>query len=122
MRAEALTPAVIRIEVLHAMLAAGLGLALVPAHIVQPWALFAGAVFMGVNFLLLSCGIKWILTPFAGKARIRTGILLLILKMGLFLSVIAVLFSRVQVEPLSFALGFSTLLVAIVGERLWTLR
>jgi len=102
------------------MLVAGLWLALVPARLVQPWALFAGAVFMGINFLLLSCGIKWVLTPFAGKGRVRTGILLLILKMGLFLGLVSALLLRVQMDPLSFTLGFSSLLIAIVVERLWT--
>jgi hypothetical protein len=121
MRAEALGPAVIRIEALHAVLVAGLWLALVPARIVQPWALFAGAIFMGINFLLLSCGIKWVLTPFAGKGRVRAGVLLLILKMGLFLGLVSMLFFRIQVDPLSFTLGFSSLLIAIVCERLWAI-
>lgn len=121
MRAEALGPAVIRIEALHAVLVAGVWLALAPARIVQPWALFAGAIFMGINFLLLSCGIKWVLTPFAGKGRLRTGIFLLVLKMGLFLGLISMLFFRIQVDPLSFTLGFSSLLIAIVGERLWAI-
>jgi hypothetical protein len=116
-----LGPAVIRIELLHAMLVAGLWLALAPARVVQPWALFAGAVFMGINFLLLSCGIKWVLTPFAGKGRVRTGILLLILKMGLFLGLVSTLLLRIQPDPLSFTLGFSSLLVAIVCERLWAI-
>jgi len=120
MKAYVLGPAVFRIELLHAMLVAGLWLALVPARLVQPWALFAGAVFMGINFLLLSCGIKWVLTPFAGKGRVRTGILLLILKMGLFLGLVSALLLRVQMDPLSFTLGFSSLLIAIVVERLWT--
>jgi hypothetical protein len=92
---------------------------LAPLRVVEPLALFAGAVFMGINFLLLSCGIKWVLTPFAGKGRVRTGILVLILKMGLFLGLISALLLRVQMDPLSFTLGFSSLLVAIVGERLW---
>ncbi|OGQ83045.1 MAG: hypothetical protein A3F90_19920 [Deltaproteobacteria bacterium RIFCSPLOWO2_12_FULL_60_19] len=121
MRNYALGPTVVRIEALHAMLVAGLWLALVPTRIAQPGALFAGALFMGVNFLLLSCGIRWVLTPFAGKGRVRTGILLLILKMGLFLGLVAALFLRIQLDPLSFTLGFSSLLIAIVFERLWTL-
>jgi hypothetical protein len=121
MRADALGPAVIRIEALHAVLVAGAWLALAPMRIVQPWALFVGAVFMGINFLLLSCGIKWVLTSFAGKGRLRTGIFLLVLKMGLFLGLVSMLFFRIQVDPLSFTLGFSSLLIAIVCERLWAL-
>ncbi|HEY2986102.1 MAG TPA: hypothetical protein VGL11_00145 [Candidatus Binatia bacterium] len=119
MTTNAIGPAVVRIELLHALLVGGLWLALVPARVVQPWALFAGALFMGINFLLLSCGIRWVLTPFAGKGRVRTGILLLVLKMALFLGLISALLLRVQLDPLSFTLGFSSLLFAIVLERLW---
>jgi len=118
MKADALPP-VLRIEALHALLVIGLWGALLPARVVDPWALFVGALFMGVNFLLLSCGIRWVLTPFAGKGRIRAGIALLILKLGLFLGLVAALFLRVQLDPLSFTLGFSCLLVAVVLERLW---
>jgi len=121
MRVEALRATVVRIELVHALLIAGLWLTLAPARIVQPWALFAGAIFMGINFLLLSCGIRWVLTPFAGKGRLRTGIFLLVLKMGLFLSLVSMLFFRIQVDPLSFTLGFSSLLIAIVCERLWAI-
>lgn len=121
MRADVLRP-VFRIELLHALVVVGLWVALLPMRVVQPWALLAGALFMGVNFLLLSCGIRWVLTPFAGKGRIRTGIALLILKLGLFLGMISALFFRVQLDPLSFTLGFSALLIAIVLERLWAGR
>ncbi|MBI2985728.1 MAG: hypothetical protein HYY45_03065 [Deltaproteobacteria bacterium] len=119
MRADALRPAVLRIELLHVLLVVGLWVALLPMRVVEPRALVIGALFMGVNFLLLSCGIHWVLTPFAGKGRVKTGIFLLVLKMALFLGLISVLLLRVRVDPLSFALGFSSLLVAIVLDRLW---
>lgn len=119
MRADALRPAVLRIELLHVLLVVGLWVVLLPMRVVEPRALVIGALFMGVNFLLLSCGIHWVLTPFAGKGRVKTGIFLLVLKMALFLGLISVLLLRVRVDPLSFALGFSSLLVAIVLDRLW---
>ncbi len=121
MKAEALRPAVLRIEALHALLVAGLWAALLPAKLVEPRALFAGALFMGVNFLLLSFGIYWLLTPFAGKGRIKTGVALLALKLGLFLGLLSLLLLRGDLDPLSFTLGFSSLLVAIVVDRLWAL-
>lgn len=119
MRVDVLGATVVRIELLHAGLIAALWIALLPTRVVQTWALMAGGLFMGVNFLLLSCGIRWVLTPFAGKGRIRTGILLLVLKMGLFLGLISALLWRVQLDPLSFTLGFSSLLVAILLDRIW---
>jgi hypothetical protein len=86
---------------------------------VEPQSLLFGALFMGANFLLLTFGIRWVLAPFAGKGKIKTGIALLVLKMTLFLGLGALLLFRVRVEPLSFALGFSCLLVAITFERIW---
>lgn len=108
-----------RIEALHALFVAGLWAALLPAKLVEPRALFVGALFMGVNFLLLSCGIHWILTPFAGKGRIRTGVALLVLKLVLFLGLLSALLLRSDLDALSFTLGFSSLLAAIVVDRLW---
>ena len=121
MRAEELGPAVIRIEAMHAGLIAVLWLALAPAKAVEPLSLVAGGLFMGINFLLLSSGIRWVLTPFAGKGRVRSGVALLVLKMALFLGAITLLLTRVRLDPLSFTLGFSSLLAAILVERVWTL-
>jgi len=104
---------------LHALIVIGLLFLLLPLQVIEPQSLLIGALFMGVNFLLLSYGIKWVLTPFAEKGRIKAGISLLVLKMVLFLGLVSVLLLRVQLDPLSFAIGFSSLLVAIVLERLW---
>lgn len=119
MKVESLRPAILRIEILHGVLVAGLIFLLLPLRLIEPWALLIGALFMGVNFLLLSCGISWVLTPFAGKGRIRTGIVLLTFKLVLFLGLISLLLFRIQLDPLSFAIGFSSLLLAIVLDRLW---
>jgi hypothetical protein len=119
MKTDALRPAILRIEVLHVLLVTGLWAALLPAKLVEPRALFVGALFMGVNFLLLSFGIHWVLTPFAGKGRIKTGIALLTVKLGLFLGLLSALLLRSDLDPLSFTLGFSSLLVAVVLDRLW---
>jgi hypothetical protein len=79
-------------------------------------ALLVGGVFMGVNFLLLSFGIGWVLTPLAGKGRIKAGVGLLVLKLLIFLGLLSLLFFRFEMDALSFALGFSTLLVAMIIE------
>src|SRR3970040_538811 len=97
MKAESLPLTILRIEIMHALLVIGLLLLLVPLQGIEPRALLIGALFMGVNFLLLS------------------------LKLVLFLGLLLALLSRVQLDPLSFALGFSSLLVAIVLDRLWAL-
>jgi hypothetical protein len=79
-------------------------------------ALLIGGVFMGVNFFLLGFGILWVLTPLASKGRVRAGVSLLILKIIIFLSLLTLLFFRFQIDGLSFALGFSTLILAVLVE------
>ncbi len=121
MRAEALGQTVVRIEITHVALIAFLCLALAPMKGVEPVSLVGGGLFMGINFLLLSSGIRWVLTPFAGKGRVRSGVVLLVLKMALFLGAISLLLTRVRLDPLSFTLGFSSLLAAVLVERVWAL-
>ena|SRR5438045_3767038 len=121
MRAEALGQTVVRIELLHVALIAALWLALAPMKAVDDASLLAGGLFMGVNFLLLASGIRWLLTPLAGKGRVRSGVVLLIVKMALFLGATLLLLTRVRLDALSFTLGFSSLLAAILLERTWAL-
>src|SRR5215467_8042786 len=118
-RTEKLGPTVLRIEILHVALVTATWAALLPMRIVEPRSLFFGALFMGANFLLLTLGIRWVLAPFAGKGKIKTGVALLVVKIALFLGLGALLLFRIAIEPLSFALGFSCLLVAITFERIW---
>jgi len=73
---------------------------------------------MGVNFLLLSYGVAWLLTPLAGGKRIKAGVTLLALKVVIFLALLTTIFFRFELDAISFAAGFSTLLVAIVIESL----
>ena len=102
------------IELWHGTLLLFLLVVLVPAEMLEAWGLLLGGLFMGVNFLLLSCGIKWVLTPFAGQGRTRAGIFLLTLKMFLLLGLVSALFFRIHFDPLSFAVGVSCLLAAII--------
>jgi hypothetical protein len=118
-RAESIAPTVLRIELLHGIFAAALWLICLPIAIIDPRSLLAGAVFMGINFFLLTAGIRWVLAPFAARGRVRIGVALLLLKTILFLGLISLLLIRVRMEPLSFTLGFSSLLVAITCERIW---
>ena len=113
---------VVRIELWHAVLVLAMLALLVPVGILEPKALLLGGLFMGVNFLLLSCGIRWLLAPFARKGRVGAGIFLLLLKFVLFLGLVLALFVRVELDVPSFAVGITCLLVAIVMERLWAYR
>ena len=105
----------------HGVLVAGFGAVLVPMGVVEPMSLLLGGLFMGLNFLLLGVGIRRVLAPFAGKGRVRSGVFLLLLKLVLFLALLGFFFFRFPLDALSFALGVSCLLAALViqglGER-----
>lgn len=107
---------IIRIELWHGVFLLALLVTLGPARLIDPAALLAGGIFMGVNFLLLSLAIAWVLTPLAGKGRVKAGIGFLVLKIILFLGLLTTLFFHFALDALSFALGFSTLILAIVLE------
>jgi hypothetical protein len=97
------------------MLAVLLGL-LGPRKMIKPTALIAGGLFMAINFFLLSFGVAWILMPLAGKGRVKLGIALLVLKIVIFIGLLTTVFFKFNLDAISFALGFSTLLLAILFE------
>jgi hypothetical protein len=107
-----------RIELWHAALLLALLGALTPAQLIEPASMLVGGLFMGVNFLLLCYGVAWILTPLAGKGRVKAGVALLAVKVVLFLGLLSLLFFNFGMDAISFAAGFSTLLAAIVIEAL----
>ena len=109
---------ILRIELWHGALLLVLLAALGPQRFIDPLALLAGGLFMGVNFILLSLGIAWVLMPFAGKGRVKAGVGLLAVKIIIFLALLSALFFKFNLDALSFALGFSTLILAIVIEAL----
>ena len=109
---------ILRIELWHVGLLMGLLGTLAPARLVEPKALLLGGLFMGINFLLLCYGVAWILTPLAAKGRVKAGVALLVLKVVLFLGLISTVFFELGLDAISFAIGFSTLLLAIVIEAM----
>lgn len=114
---------VLWIETCHGLLLLGFYLILAPLRLLEPWAFLFGGLFMAVNFFLLSFGIRWALAPFAAKGRVRLGACLLVLKLALFLGLVSLLFFRIRIDAPSFAVGVSSLLLAIIVERsLWAWR
>ncbi|HXV78883.1 MAG TPA: hypothetical protein VEG60_03285 [Candidatus Binatia bacterium] len=109
---------ILRIELWHVVMLVVLLITLAPGKFIEPEGLLIGGLFMGVNFLLLCYGVGWVLTSLAGRGKIKLGIGLLVLKTLIFLALLATVFFRVQLDVLSFALGFSTLLLAIFVESL----
>jgi hypothetical protein len=108
---------VLRIELCHSLLVLALMAFSVTAHMLEPKAVFLGGLFMGVNFFLLSAGIRWILTPAATKKRIRAGVILLGLKLLLIMGFISLLFFRFHLDGMSFGVGVTSLLIASILDR-----
>lgn len=108
---------VMRIELCHGLLLLALIVFSVAAHMLEPKAVFLGGLFMGVNFLLLAMGIRWILTPGATKKRIRAGAILLGLKLLLIMGFISLLFFRFNLDGVSFGLGVTSLLIGSIMDR-----
>jgi hypothetical protein len=116
----ALKKTILRIELWHVVMLLALLVSLAPGKFVEPEGLLIGGLFMGINFLLLSYGVAWVLMPLASRGKVKAGVGLLILKIAIFLALLATLFFRVQLDAISFALGFSTLLLAILIETIRT--
>ena len=109
---------ILRIELWQAILLITLLVTLGRSKWLDPTALVIGGVFIGINFLLLTFGVAWVLTPLAGKGRVKAGVTLLVLKIVLFLGLLTTLFYRLDLDAISFAIGFSTLILAIFLEAL----
>jgi hypothetical protein len=116
MKPTAGTATILRTELWQGLLLFATAVTLGQSKLIDVKALLIGGVFMGVNFFLLGFGILWVLTPLASKGRVRAGVSLLILKIIIFLSLLILLFFRFQIDGLSFALGFSTLILAVLVE------
>jgi hypothetical protein len=109
---------ILRVELWHVLLLLATAVTLGQTELIDLTALLLGGAFMGVNFLLLGFGILWVLGPLAGKGRVKAGVSLLILKIIIFLGLLTLLFFRFQIDGLSFALGFSSLLLAVLVEAM----
>jgi hypothetical protein len=107
---------ILRIELWHSLLLLGLLASFGRIKMVEPVALLMGGLFMGLNFFLLSVGVAWALTPLASRGRVKLGIALLVLKVAIFLALLITIFFRFEIDAISFSLGFSSLLLAIVVE------
>jgi hypothetical protein len=107
---------ILRVELWHGLMLLALLAILGPPKLIEPAGLVIGGLFMGINFLLLGYGVAWVLMPLAGKRKVKAGVGLLILKIVIFLALLSALFFRFQIDAISFALGFSTLLLAILVE------
>ena len=111
---------ILRIELWHGLMLALLLLTIGRTRLIDSRALLVGGVFMGVNFLLLGFGVSWVLAPLAGRGKVKLGVGLLVLKILLFLGLLTAVFFRFNLDAISFAVGFSTLILAVLVEAILT--
>ncbi len=108
-----------RITRMHIGLVGATGGLCYATHWGEPGSLVLGGAVMGANFYLLRL-ISNLLRPDAfdpaKRGRTALAVAAMVLKVGLFLGLLALLFWRVPVAGMSFAAGVTMLLVACVLE------
>ncbi len=104
-----------RIELLHVVLLGVVALVAVATGWLSVGSVLLGGAVMGLNFRLLKEIVRRVLRPGRGW-YIALG--LFVAKFGLFLGLLALVFWRVPVDGLSFAVGITLLLAACVIEAL----
>jgi hypothetical protein len=108
-----------RIAKIHLALVAGGGAVAYATRWMEPASLLLGGAVMGANLWLLRVIARAMAAAAAEPERQgRLGVALgaMLLKFGLFLGLIAVLFWRLPIEAKSFTAGVTLLLVACVLE------
>jgi hypothetical protein len=105
-----------RISKLHVGLLGATGGVAYATNWMEPRSLLLGGAVMGANFWLLRL-ITNLLRP-GGRARAVVALAAFVAKFTLFLGLIGLLFWRMPIEGVSFAVGATLLLVACVLEAL----
>ena len=100
------------IQGLHLKLLAGAAVVAYLTGWVSPWSLLIGGAIMGVNFWLLRQAARYLLT---GQRRPAVALGLLLARFTLLLGLLALLFWRLPLDGLAFAVGVTMLLVACVA-------
>lgn len=108
-----------RIAKIHVALVAGGGALAYATRWMEPASLLLGGAVMGANLWLLRVIARAMTASAAepaGQGRLALAMGAMLLKFGLFLGLIALLFWRLPIEAKSFAVGVTLLLVACVLE------
>jgi len=83
----------------------------------EPASLLLGGIVMLVNLRLLGALVARVIAPDRTR-KPATAMALILAKLALFVGLVALLMSRLPLDPLAFALGTTTLLVAITLSAL----
>ena len=105
------------IERTHVMLLATVVGAAFLTRWLSPWSVLLGGAVMGANFWLMRQLFARLLQP-ANRSRPRIVLALALAKFSLFVGLLGVLFWRVEIDALGFAVGATVLLVACLTQAL----
>jgi hypothetical protein len=105
-----------RVAVVTAMLAGALTAASAALRVGSPASAAAGGAFMLADFALIRLLVSRVIRPGGSRAL---AFVALIVKVMLFVGLLAVVALQLPVEPLSFAAGASMLPAAFVLEAIW---
>lgn len=108
-----------RVAKIHVALVAGAGAVAYATRWMEPASLLLGGAVMGANLWLLRViarAMTGSAAEPAGQGRLALAMVAMLLKFGLFLGLIALLFWRLPIEAKSFTVGVTLLLVACVLE------
>jgi hypothetical protein len=108
-----------RIGRLHVVLLAASAVLAYVTRWLDPSSLLLGGIVMGINFWLLrviSSGLIGAMQRRADRKRIGVALAAMTLKFALFIGLLGLLFWRLPIEGLSFAIGVTLLLVACLIE------
>ena len=85
------------------------------AGVGEPWSIAAGGAVVWANYHLIRMLVSQLIRPQLSKVR---AVIVFIGKLALFFLLVAGAFYRLPIEPMSFAVGATQLLLATVVEAL----
>ncbi len=106
-----------QIQRVHAILVVATAALVAATGLVSAWGVFFGGAVMGLNFWVLRKFFGYVLSPDVSK-RSRTIVALGIAKQLLFFGLVSILFWRIELDAIAFAIGVTILLVACVAVTL----
>jgi hypothetical protein len=109
-----MTPRLREIQTLHTVLVLTAAAVAAITGLVSPWGVLLGGAVMAINFWLLRSIFGYLLNP-ARKRRSATVILLGLTKQAVIIGLLSLVFWRVDLDAVAFAVGVTILLVTCIA-------
>lgn len=108
-----MSPTLQQIQRVHAVLVLGVAALAFASGLLSGWSVLFGGAVMGLNFWILRRFFGYLLSP-DGHRRAPTVVALGIAKQLVFFGLVGLLFWRVDLDAVAFAIGVTILMVACV--------